>query len=66
MLPKDLGNIANGISTYGPWEYVIYLDDLFYNAWMTTSDVSGMGLCFGLMATCFITRLGFVPFGMYS
>jgi hypothetical protein len=38
MLPKDLNNVPNGFSTYGPWEYVIYLDDLFFNAWMTAAN----------------------------
>lgn len=37
VLPKDVSNVAQGVSTYGPWEYVGYLDDLFYNAWMTAA-----------------------------
>ena len=61
-----MGNIAEGISTYGFWEYVIFLDDLFYNAWMTSADVSGLGLCFGSVATAVATRLFFMPIGVYS
>jgi membrane protein insertase Oxa1/YidC/SpoIIIJ len=66
MIPKDLGNLATGTSTYGIWEYVVFLDDLFYNAWMTAAGQGGMGLCLGLMATTLMTRLMFVPLGVYS
>ena len=36
-LPKDIGNVPHGVSTYGLWEYLVYLDDLFFTAWMTAA-----------------------------
>lgn len=66
VLPKDTANIAQGVSTYGPWEYVGYLDDLFYNAWMTAAQTGNMGLCGGLMVTAFATRVAFMPLAIYS
>ena len=66
MMPKDLANIPMGVPTHGMWEYVIFLDDLFFNAWMTAAGSGGMGLCYGLLATTMVTRLAFVPFGLYS
>jgi membrane protein insertase Oxa1/YidC/SpoIIIJ len=66
MLPKDNANIAHGVSTYGLWEYVTFLDDLFYNMWMTASSTGNMGLCFGLLASTFVTRMVFMPIGIYS
>jgi hypothetical protein len=30
VMPKDANNLPQGASTYGLWEYVVYLDDLFY------------------------------------
>jgi len=66
MLPKDSSNIAHGVATYGPWEYVVFLDELFYNSWMTAASTGNMGLCFGLLASTFITRLMFMPVGIYS
>lgn len=66
VFPKDLANIPTGNSTYGLFEYIIYLDDLFFNAWMTMADINGMGLCYGLMATTFFTRLFFTPLNIYT
>ena len=66
MVAKDLGNLASGTPTYGIFEYVCFLDDTFFNAWMTMSEINSMGLCFGLMSTAFITRLLFVPGNVYS
>ena len=54
------------MTTYGFWEYVSYLDNVFYGAWMSAADVGGMGLCYGLMATAFATRLCFTPLAIYS
>ena len=50
MVPKDFGNIPTGAPTHGMWEYVIFLDDLFFNAWMSAANGGGMGLCVGLVA----------------
>lgn len=33
-LPKDVGNIADGVPTYGIFEHLTYLDSVFYNGWM--------------------------------
>jgi hypothetical protein len=66
MMPKDSSNLPTGVSTYGPWEYLSYCDDLFFNAWMDASQMGGMGLCYGLILTTAATRLAFVPIGLYS
>lgn len=66
VIPKELANLAQGNPTYGFFEYIVFLDETFYDAWMTMSEVSGMGLCYGLMATTFLTRLFFTPINVYS
>ena len=66
VAPKELGNLATGNPTYGFFEYICFLDETFYEAWMTLSEVNGMGLCYGLMATTFLTRLFFTPINVYS
>lgn len=60
-MPKDIGNLPTGISSYGPTEYILWLDNLFYDGWMYFADVQGMGLCYGLMAVSALTRLVFIP-----
>jgi len=37
-MPKDLGNLPIGISSYGPTEYILWLDNLFYDGWMYFAD----------------------------
>jgi len=66
IVPKDTANLATGVSTYGPFEYICFLDDLFYNAWMTASSTGNVGLTIGLLSTTLVTRMCFVPFGIYS
>ena len=66
VIPKDIGNLATGNPTYGLFEYIVFLDDTFFNAWMTISELGSMGLCFGLISTAFITRLLFIPTNVYS
>lgn len=66
VMPKDVSNLPQGVSTYGGWEYVVYLDELFYNAWMTAAQTGNMGLCGGLMLTAFATRVAFMPLALYS
>jgi hypothetical protein len=61
MMPKDLSNLPTGIPSYGFSEYLIFLDELFYNGWMEAAQYGGMGLTFGLMSVAFATRVMFVP-----
>jgi len=61
IMPKVMGNLPIGDSTFGIYEYVVYLDDLFYNAWMTTAATGNMGLLWGLVLTTFATRVCFMP-----
>lgn len=61
-----MGNLHNGIHTYGIWEYVVFLDDLFYNAWITAGQTGSLGLTFGLIVSTLATRLFFVPSTLYS
>ena len=65
-LAKDTGNLPTGVSTYGPYEYICYLDNSFYEFWMTAADAGGMGLCYGLMLTAFTTRVFLGPIALYS
>lgn len=66
MLPYDTQNLAQGASTFGITEYVVWLDDLAYNGWMAAANDGGLGLCYGLMAVTFATRMFFVPIAMYG
>ena len=68
MMPKDLSNIADGVSTYGGWEYLMHMDALFYDLWMVCSEPSGlgMGMCLGLIASTALTKIAFIPAIMYS
>jgi len=61
MIPKDPGNLPQGVSTFGIWEYVAFLDDFFTNMWMQCSELGGMGLCWGLIISTCITRMAFMP-----
>jgi hypothetical protein len=65
-IPKDLGNISNGVPTYGLFEYVMFLDDLFYNSWMTLAQTGSMGLTAGLILTAAGTRVFFIPITIYG
>jgi hypothetical protein len=65
-VPKDFGNLHNGIHTYGIWEYIVFLDDLFYNSWLTAAQTGSMGLTFGLIISTLATRLFFMPSSLYS
>lgn len=66
ILPKDTSNIIQGVSTYGLWEYVSYLDTTFYGMWMYTAESMGMGMGFGLVASSLFTKAIFAPFIIYS
>lgn len=66
ILPKDTSNIIQGVSTYGLWEYVSYLDTTFYSMWIYCADSLGMGMGFGLLASSLFTRTLFTPFIIYS
>ena len=65
-LLKDGGNIPNGVSTYGIWEYVQYMDHIIFDQWMYFAQSAGFGMCGGLLLTAAATRLLFVPVGIYS
>jgi hypothetical protein len=66
ILPKDLSNVPQGISTWGGWEYISYLDQLFYNSWIGLAQTGNLGLCGGLVLTALATRLVFMPLTIYS
>lgn len=66
MLPKLLENLAIGKSTYGPFEYILFLDNLFHSQWIGIAQSTGLGMGFGIFAVAFITRLAFVPIGFYG
>lgn len=65
-LLKDSSNLPSGVSTYGPCEYISYMDDLIFNSWITCSQYGGMGMCGGLILTAFATRAIFLPIGFYG
>jgi len=67
-MPKDLSNIQVGTPTYGFFEYVHYLDTLFYDLWITCAEPSGLGfgLGVGLILSSLITKAAFSPVMIYS
>lgn len=67
-MPKDISNITIGTPTYGFWEYVLYLDTIFYDLWLACAEPSGLGvgLGFGLIISSFMTKAAFTPFIAYS
>lgn len=66
ILPKDTSNIIQGVSTYGLWEYVSYLDTTFYSMWLYCAESMGMGMGYGLLASSLFTKAIFAPFIIYS
>lgn len=66
ITPKEIGNLVEGISTYGICEYMVFLDNLFYNCWTTTASVGNMGLLGGLVITTLATRLALTPITLYG
>lgn len=65
-LPKVSENCPQGVSTYGFWEYISWMDGLVFDMWMTASTSSGMGLCGGLVISALATRMIFMPIGFYG
>ena len=67
-MPKDVGNLVTGTSTYGPFEYISYLDTLFYDIWLACAEPTGLGLGLGmgLIVSSFITKSVFAPVVIYS
>ena len=65
-MPKDMANVPQGVSTYGIWEYVSYIDDIVFNSWMYCADFNNMGLCGGLVLVTLATRMVIMPVTMYS
>lgn len=39
IMPKDIGNLPTGNPTWGFSEYVLWLDNLFYDGWVYFADV---------------------------
>jgi hypothetical protein len=66
MMPKDLSNLPNGITSYGFSEYLSLVDDIIYNGWMDLSLTSGFGLTYGLVVMATATRFFFIPIQLYS
>ena len=48
------------------WEYISYLDDLFYDMWIHSAEIGGMGLALGLVVTSLATKAIFAPFIIYG
>jgi hypothetical protein len=66
VVPKDLENLPQGVSTYGIFEYVSYLDTLFTESWFACAQMGSMGLMGGLLISSLATRMVFVPLAIYS
>jgi hypothetical protein len=48
------------------WEYVLFLDTLFYDMWITCANSLGMGMGLGLIVTSLLTKATFAPFIIYG
>jgi membrane protein insertase Oxa1/YidC/SpoIIIJ len=66
MVSKDLGNIPQGISSYGISEYVVFCEDTFTELWMTLSTTGDMGLGYSLILSALIARGIFTPLQLYQ
>lgn len=68
LLAKDPSNLVIGKATYGPWEYISYLDTAFYDLWLLCAEQQGLGLGLGmgLIISSMITKVMFAPAIMYS
>ena len=56
----------NGVSTWGGWELLVYLEDVFYDTWLYTANEVGLGLGMGLLFTSFAVKFVFTPLIVYS
>jgi len=65
ILLKDSANLPQGVSTYGPCEYLAYMDDLIFSSWISCAQYGGMGMCGGLVLTALASRAIFIPIGLY-
>lgn len=63
---KETGNLAQGGSTLGIYEYIVYVDDLIYGCWTGVAATNNMGLCTGLVATALLSKAIFMPFQLYG
>ena len=66
VFPKDLGNLVQGVQTYGPSEAFLYYDACIYDLWINCADFYGLGLGYGLIASALISRGMFSPLIAYS
>ena len=66
VVPKDLGNLVQGVQTYGFSESFLYYDSLIYDLWINCADFYGLGLGYGLIASALIARGVFAPVIAYS
>jgi hypothetical protein len=44
----------------------MYLDNTFYDMWLSCADIGGMGLGMGLIVTSLLTKAAFTPFIVYA
>jgi len=65
-VPKDLGNLTQGVQTYGIWESFLYLDSTAYDFWMFLGNECGLGMGLGLIAATVLSRVMFAPSILYS
>lgn len=68
LMPKDSSNLVQGNSTYGFWEYVVYLDTTIYDLWIMCAEQQGLGLGLGMgmVISSLITKGVFAPVIVYS
>mmetsp|Transcript_14448 Transcript_14448/g.24653 ORF Transcript_14448/g.24653 Transcript_14448/m.24653 type:complete len:312 (-) Transcript_14448:32-967(-) len=66
VVAKEAANVVEGVSTYGIFEYVIFLDEVFFNTWMAFSQTGDIGLGCGLILTTIGTRLVMLPIQFYQ
>ena len=62
--PKIAENLSQGTHTYGFSEYLLFCDDLIQSSWLSLASSMGMGK--GLIALTLMTRLVYLPLGLYS
>jgi hypothetical protein len=65
-VPKDLGNITQGVQTYGFWETLLYFDSSVYDLWMFMATDGNLGIGLGLIVATAFTKLLFSPVIIYG
>ena len=66
VIPKDIGNLVQGVQTYGFSEAFLFYDTMVYDLWINVADQYGVGLGIGLIASALVSRGMFAPLIIYS